>query len=191
MPRSSSSPPDTRARSTSCAGSSASKSRRVSARSGASARDRSCATCSPARRNPACGSSPAASRNAASTRNISPFRSRRSSWVLSEPLVGWRDLGDEILDELLVRQRLERHLALGKTRRAGIDGLAVDADHAFLAGVGVDAREADREAGIALVADPAQPVEHSLSLLEWNFELLVGGAAPDFQPSVQFPAVRR
>ena len=52
--------------------------RTASARSGASATARSCATCIPARRSPACGSSPAASRNAASTRNIWRCRSRRS-----------------------------------------------------------------------------------------------------------------
>ena len=35
------------------------------------------------------------------------------------------------------------------------------------------------QALVLMGADPAQSVEHRLSLLERNFELLVGGAAPD------------
>src|SRR5688572_21303466 len=83
-----------------------------------------------------------------------------------EPLVGRRDLGDEVLDQLLVRQRLERHFPLGQARGAGVDGFPVDADHALLAGVGVYAGEADREARIAVHPDPAQAVEHGLAGLE-------------------------
>ena len=49
-------------------------------RSGASAKARSCATCSCARRNRASGSSPAASPSAASTPSTSPCRSRLASW---------------------------------------------------------------------------------------------------------------
>ena len=61
-----------------CANCSATKSPSASARSGALATTRNCATCSRAPRSPASGSSPAASRNAGSTRNIWRCRSRRS-----------------------------------------------------------------------------------------------------------------
>src|SRR5262249_37563393 len=69
---------------------------------------------------------------------------------------------------------------------AGIDGLAVELDHAFLAGVGVDAGEADGEARVAVGANPAQGVEHRLPGLERHLVALEapGGAidaAPDFE----------
>src|SRR5262249_61894907 len=67
---------------------------------------------------------------------------------------------------------------------AGIDGFPVELHHAFLAGVGVDAGEADGERGIAVGADPAQAVERGLAGLERHVVALppplVGGhAAPD------------
>src|SRR5688500_2823413 len=114
-----------------------------------------------------------------------------------EPLVGRRDLGDEVLDQLLVRQRLERHLALGQARGAGIDGFSVHADHALLAGVGVDAGEADREAWVAMDADPAQAVEHGLARLERHFVMreaagFAGRTAPDLKLGLQSaPAPRQ
>ena len=70
--------PATSGRKNWCASCSATRSSSASARSGALARRRSCATCIRAPASPACGSSPAASRNAASARNISRCRSRRS-----------------------------------------------------------------------------------------------------------------
>ena len=60
---------------------------------------------------------------------------------------------------------------------AGIDRLAVELDHAFLAGVGVDAGEADGEARVAVGPDPTQAVEHRLARLEWHL--------------IAFPAARR
>src|SRR5690349_2283625 len=90
-----------------------------------------------------------------------------------KPLVRRRDLRHQVLDQRLVGQRLERHLALGKARRAGVNRLAVDLDHAFLARVGIDAREADGEARILVHANPAQAVEHRLPLLERDLVVLV------------------
>src|SRR4051812_41757837 len=93
----------------------------------------------------------------------------------------------------LVRQRLERHLALGKARGARVHRLAVDADHALLARVRVDAGEPNRERRIAMHADPAQPVEHRLALLERHLVVLVAAvlarrSAPHLQPSLQAAA---
>src|SRR6185312_4174979 len=95
---------------------------------------------------------------------VSPVGSRRCR--IGKPLVGRGDLGDEIADERLVAERLEPHLALFEPRRAGIDRLAVDEDHAFLACIGVDAGKAEGEARILLRADAPQPVEHGLAGLE-------------------------
>jgi len=53
----------------------------ASVRFGDSAMDKNCATCSREPRSRAFGSSQAASRNAASTRNISAYRSRPAKWA--------------------------------------------------------------------------------------------------------------
>src|SRR3954468_17561176 len=97
-----------------------------------------------------------------------------------------RDLGDEVAHEPLVGQGRQRHFARGEARRAGIDRRAVEFDHAFLAGVGIDAGEPDRKAGITGGPDPAQAVEHGLSGLERHLVVLpspgIGAfSAPDFQ----------
>ena len=99
---------------------------------------------------------------------------------------GRRDLGDEIAHQLLVRQRRDGHLARLEPRGAGIDRLAVEFHHAFLAGIGVDAGKADRQRRVLVDADPAQPVEHRLAALERHrvgLPTAVGLvlAAPDFQ----------
>src|SRR5262249_11402571 len=77
-----------------------------------------------------------------------------------------RDLGDEIAHERLVGERRQGHLARLEPRGAGIDRLAVELHQALLAGIGVDAGEADRERGVAVRPDPAQAVEHGLAGLE-------------------------
>src|SRR5229473_2590039 len=51
-------------------------------------------------------------------------------------------------------------------RRAGIGGGAVDLHHAFLAGIGVDAGEPDRQRRVVVRPDPAQAVENRLAGLE-------------------------
>src|SRR5215469_15056018 len=103
-----------------------------------------------------------------------------------EPLGRRRDLGDEIAHQRLVVQRLHHHLARLEPRRAGIDGRAVELHHAFLARIGVDAGETDRERRVAIGADPAQPVEHRLARLERDLVALepprLGvGAAPHLE----------
>src|SRR4051795_5388874 len=95
----------------------------------------------------------------------------------------------------LVRQWLERHLALGKSRGARVHRLAIDTDHALLARVRIDAGEADGERRIAMHAYPAQPVEHRLALLERHLVVLVAAvlarrSAPHLQPSLQAAAPR-
>src|SRR5215469_6161873 len=65
----------------------------------------------------------------------------------AEALAWRRDLGDEVANELLVRQWRQRHLARLEPGGAGVDRLAVELDHALLARVGVDAGEADRKRG--------------------------------------------
>src|SRR4051794_4714821 len=79
-----------------------------------------------------------------------------------ETLGGGCDLGHEVADEGLVGQRREGHFARLEPRRAGVDGLAVEFQHALLAGVGIDAGEADRERRVLVDADPAQAIEHRL-----------------------------
>src|SRR5579871_504286 len=104
----------------------------------------------------------------------------------SESLRRWSDLGDEIAHKLFVRKRRERHFTRLETGGTGIDRLAVDPDHAFLAGIGVDAGETDRQRGVLVDAQPAQAVEHRLARLERHLEGLPRAvsairAAPDFQ----------
>src|SRR5262249_21304631 len=70
--------------------------------------------------------------------------------------------------------------------RAGINRLAVEFDHAFLASISVDAGKSDGKGGIAVGADPAQAVEHGLTGLEGDVETVevsgfVRAAAPDLQ----------
>src|SRR4030081_1529872 len=79
-----------------------------------------------------------------------------------EPLGRRRDLGHQVANQLLVVERLHLHGARLEPGRAGIDGLAVELHHAFLARIGVDAGEADRERRIAVGPNPAQPREHRL-----------------------------
>src|SRR6266852_8326821 len=88
--------------------------------------------------------------------------------LFQETFRGRRDLGDEIANERLVGEWSECHLARLEPRRAGIDGLAVELHHAFLAGIGVDAGEADGEARVPICPDPTQSVEHGLAGLERN-----------------------
>src|SRR6266404_4724921 len=85
---------------------------------------------------------------------------------LPEPLRRRRNLGDEVAHQRLVRQRLHYHLAWLQPRRAGIRGGAVDLHHAFLAGIGVDAGEPERQRRVAVRPDPAQAVENRLAGLE-------------------------
>ena len=87
-----------------------------------------------------------------------------------EPLVWRGDLGDEIPDQGFLRQRRKRRHALLQPDRAGVIDLAVDQHHAFLAGVGVDAREPKRKRRIDLAAERAQAVEHGLAMLERDLE---------------------
>src|SRR5712664_2986567 len=103
-----------------------------------------------------------------------------------EPLRRRRDLGHQVAHQLLVVERLHLHLARLEAGRAGIDGLAVELHHAFLARIGVDAGEADRERGVAVGPDPAQPVEHRLAGLERHLVGLEAAsrgveAAPDLE----------
>src|SRR5712671_2344414 len=103
-----------------------------------------------------------------------------------EPLGRRSNLGHQVANQLLVVERLHLHGARLEPRRAGVDGLAVELHHAFLARIGVDAGEADRERRVAVGPNPAQPVEHRLPGLERH---LVGletprlgvEAAPHFQ----------
>ena len=99
-----------RARKRSWPGFSARGSRRGSARSGDSARTRSCATCSAAPRSRACGSSPAASRSAGSTRAISRYRSRRISSSRYRAAIDRHHPIDQPLGMLQIRLRQDhRH----------------------------------------------------------------------------------
>src|SRR5262245_18009935 len=105
----------------------------------------------------------------------------------AEPLGGRGDFGDEVAHELLVRQRRQRHLARLQPRCAGIYGAPVELDHAFLAGIGVDAGEADRQRRVTMHAKPAHAIEHRLAGLERDFERLPASGlavepAPDPQP---------
>ena len=90
----------------------------------------------------------------------------RWAHLFQQSLCRRRDLGDEVAHQRLVGKRCERHLARLEPRGAGVDRLAVELDHAFLAGIGVDAGVADRQARVAIGPDPAQPVEHRLAGLE-------------------------
>src|SRR5215471_13639140 len=114
----------------------------------------------------------------------------RSGLSHRKPFRGRRDLGDEVAHETLVGERRQRHLPRLKPRRAGIDRRAVELHHAFLAGIGIDAGEADGEARVAVGANPAQPVENGLAWLEWNVEALPMACrgvrpAPDLEPRMQ------
>src|SRR5215470_17134025 len=62
-----------------------------------------------------------------------------------KPLGGRGDLGDEVAQQRFVGERGQGHFARLEPRGAGVDGLAIQLDHAFLAGIGVDAGEADGE----------------------------------------------
>src|SRR5690349_927924 len=102
-----------------------------------------------------------------------------------ETLGGRCDLGDEVAHERFVGQGCDCHFARLEPRRAGINGLAVQFHHAFLAGIGIYAGETDGERGVLVDADPAQPVEHRLAALErhlMGFPMALGPveAAPDF-----------
>src|SRR6185503_2514257 len=84
----------------------------------------------------------------------------------------------------------QRHFLFSQPGRAGVDRFAVDANHALLARVGVDAGETDGEAGVAVDADPAQRVEHGLAGLVRDLVALkppggAGLAAEDVEPSLQ------
>src|SRR5262249_13930736 len=98
-----------------------------------------------------------------------------------ESLCRGRDLGDEVAHERLVGERRQRHRARLEPRGAGIDRLAVELHQAFLAGIGIDAGEADRERGVAVRPHPAQAVEHGLAGLERDVVVLpptgAGGCA--------------
>src|SRR5262249_22281246 len=61
-----------------------------------------------------------------------------------------RDFGDEVAHQGLVGERPPHHLARLEPGRAGIDGRAVELHHAFLAGIGIDAGEADRQRWIVI-----------------------------------------
>src|SRR5262245_61637131 len=79
---------------------------------------------------------------------------------------GRSDFGDQIAHQRLVGQRRHLHLARLEPCRAGINSLAVEFHHAFLAGVGIDAGKADGKRGVLVDADPAQPIEHRLPTFE-------------------------
>src|SRR5262245_5137246 len=102
-------------------------------------------------------------------------RSKSSS--PARPLGGRSNLGDEVANERLVRQRRQDHLARFKPCRAGIDRLAVELDDAFLARIRIDARKTDCQRRIPVHAQPAQPVKHGLARLERH---LIGLEAPRF-----------
>ena len=72
----------------------------------------------------------------------------------------------------MTRSRTSFLFALLQAGSAGIDGLAVKLDHALLAGVGVDAGEADRQRGITIDSNPPQTIEHRLARLEWHLVCL-------------------
>src|SRR4051794_31022814 len=106
--------------------------------------------------------------------------------MLSEPLRRRGDLSDEVAHQNLVGQRRERHLTRLKPRRAGIDGAAVELDHALLAGIGVDARKADGKARIGMLAHPAHAVEHRLTGLERDLVgVPVAGLTVEATPDLQ------
>src|SRR5580693_5861619 len=104
----------------------------------------------------------------------------------TKSLAGRGNLGDQVANELLVRQRGECHGARLEAGGAGIDRVAVELDHALLAGIGIDAGEAHRQRRVLVDTQPAQAVEHRLAGLEGD---LVGlplrrvavAAALDFQ----------
>src|SRR5262245_26424977 len=80
--------------------------------------------------------------------------------------LGWRrDLGNEVANPRFVAQWLERHFTRFEASGAGVGGLAVDQDDAFLAGIGVDAGVAHRERRVHLGAERPQAVEHRLPRL--------------------------
>jgi transposase len=108
-------------------------------------------------------------------RSDSRLRALRPCSDPIEPLIGRRDRSDEVADQLLVRQRREAHHARLQPQRAGIADLAVDQQHAFLAGIGVQAGIAEGEASIRLAPDPAQAVEHRLARLEGHLEVRLLG----------------
>src|SRR5436853_4405663 len=178
------SPPATRDRRRWWRSYSARKWRAASDRSGALAMLRSCATCSSARRSRGFGSSPAALRSAASIPSTSPCNLRRAKRVSlrrnesAQTLVRWRNLAHEVAHQLLVRQRLKRHLALGKPRGAGVHRLAINLDHAFLAGTGVDAGEPDRKRRIMVRANPTQSIEHRLARIVRHLIALIARRLP-------------
>src|SRR5215471_11424649 len=86
----------------------------------------------------------------------------------TDRLIRRRNLRHQVADQRFVRQRLEPHLAWLEPRRAGIDHLAVQQDHAFLARVRIDAGEADRKCRILLASDLSETVEDGLSRLVRN-----------------------
>ena len=119
-----------------------------------------------------------------------------------EPLVRRGNFGDQIANELLVRQGLDDDFTRGKAFKARVYGLAIHAHHAFLACVRVDAGEADGESGIVVRAYPAQRIQDRLSGLEWKLKRFVPPwlartAAPyaqachHFCHAVSFSMVRR
>src|SRR5262249_56562788 len=110
----------------------------------------------------------------------SPGRTSEGAELLQEAFRRRRNLSDEIAHAPLVQERVKFHLARFETRGAGINGLAVELDHAFLARIGIDAGKADGERRIAIGADPAQSVEHGLTGLEGNFIPLPSSAACAF-----------
>src|SRR4051794_39557232 len=89
-----------------------------------------------------------------------------------EALRGRRDLGNEVAYEFFIGKRSQPHDSCFEPRGAGVNRPAVEFDHAFLAGIGVDARIAHRQGRIAMTAYPAQPVEHRLAGLERYRETL-------------------
>src|SRR5580704_4264556 len=107
-------------------------------------------------------------RFAASGLALPKFRPKayRAAKLSLKPLARRRDFGNQIANELLVRQRRERHGARLEAGGAGIDRVAVELDHALLAGIGVDAGEAHRQRRVLVDAQPAQAVEHRLAGLE-------------------------
>src|ERR1039458_9232917 len=87
-----------------------------------------------------------------------------------QPLVARGDFGDQVLHQRLVRKRRDMHVAVLQPLGAGIDDLALQHQHAFLARVGVDAGEADGKRRVERRAYPAQAVQQRIAGLERYLE---------------------
>ena len=90
-----------------------------------------------------------------------------------EALVGWRDLGDEVAQSGLVRQRLERHLAFASRVVQAYTVLPSTRIMHSLQALALMQEKRMARRRVAVHADPAQAVEHGLPRLERHLVVLV------------------